>query len=101
MSVPTPRSPTHSSLSLSSHDSTSNSSDDGYYDSDDELALAQQEWDESMQQLQWVVSLVLMPLLGKWLGRKWSGWAYERYLRLGFGREFFLGNVGLGLSFRR
>jgi len=86
---------------MSSNNSAS-SSDDGYYDSDDELALAQQEWDESMHQLQWMVTLILMPLLGKYLGRKWSGWAYERYLRMGLGRKFFMGDLGLGLSlFRR
>ncbi|KDQ09282.1 hypothetical protein BOTBODRAFT_77461, partial [Botryobasidium botryosum FD-172 SS1] len=59
------------------------------YDSDDELALAQQEWDESMHQLQWMVTLILMPLLGKYLGRKWSAWAYDRYLKMGLGRKFF------------
>ncbi|KAF9022956.1 hypothetical protein BDZ89DRAFT_1162994 [Hymenopellis radicata] len=54
-------------------------SDASSYDSD-EYHLAQQEWEESLQQLQQLVSFVLLPVLGKYLGRKWSYWLYARYL---------------------
>jgi hypothetical protein len=49
---------------------------DEYDDSDDdeELRLAQEEWDESVAQLQLLVSVVAMPWFGKWLGRRWSRW---------------------------
>jgi hypothetical protein len=44
-------------------------------DSDDEEhRLAQQEWEESLEQLAQIVSVVLLPFLGKWLGRRWSYW---------------------------
>jgi hypothetical protein len=43
------------------------------YDSED-YRLAQQEWEESLQQLQQLFSLVLLPTLGKFLGRRWSYW---------------------------
>lgn len=46
---------------------------DASYDSDD-YQLAQQEWEESIQQLQQLVSMVLLPVVGKYLGRKWSYW---------------------------
>lgn len=40
----------------------------------DEYQLAQQEWEESIHQLQQLFSIVLLPLLGRYLGRKWSYW---------------------------
>lgn len=57
--------------SISSLDSSPDSSDDGY-DSDEELRLAQQEWEENVRQLQLLVSVVLLPYVGKFLGRKWA-----------------------------
>jgi hypothetical protein len=42
------------------------------YDSDEEYLLAQQEWEESLQQLQQLVAIVLLPIFGKWMGRRWS-----------------------------
>ena len=51
---------------------------DSYFSSDDsddeEYRLAQQEWEESLEQLAQVVSVVLLPFLGRWLGRRWSYW---------------------------
>lgn len=71
----------------SSIDSSSISS----YDSDEEYRLAQEEWEESLEQLKQLVSVVLLPFVGKWMGRRWSHWAFARYLRLGLGKAFFLG----------
>lgn len=95
--------------------SISSGSSDGYYDSDDELDFVrkqqQKEWEEGIEQLQVLVSAVLIPVIGKWLGRRWSGWCeffllfgfwerraksgalpvFDRYLRLGLGKTFFLG----------
>ncbi|KAF8230667.1 hypothetical protein L208DRAFT_1105464, partial [Tricholoma matsutake] len=64
-------------------------SSDTSYDADEDYRLAQQEWEESLQQLHQLLTVVLMPFLGKWLGRRWSYWAYARYLQLGFGKSFF------------
>ncbi|KAF9455028.1 hypothetical protein P691DRAFT_770119 [Macrolepiota fuliginosa MF-IS2] len=61
------------------------------YDSDEEYRLAQEEWEESLQQLKQLVSVVLLPFVGKWMGRRWSHWTFARYLRLGLGRAFFFG----------
>jgi len=77
------------SHSIASLDTTSSAGDE--FDEDEELILAQEEWEESLEQLQQVVSIVLLPFLGKWLGRRWSHWAYARYLRLGLGQSFFWG----------
>jgi hypothetical protein len=48
-------------------------SDDGY-DSEEEYLLAQQEWEESLEQLQQLVSIVIMPFVGRYFGRKLSFW---------------------------
>lgn len=86
-------------------------SEDSYYSDDEEYRLAQQEWEESLNQLQQLVTVVLLPFFGKWLGRRWSYWgelkmfviyninivtnplsqAYDRYLRLGLGKSFIWG----------
>ncbi|PPQ62998.1 hypothetical protein CVT24_006104 [Panaeolus cyanescens] len=62
------------------------------YDSDEEYRLAQEEWEESLRQLQQLFSIVLLPFFGKWLGRRWSHIAYARYLRVGLGKSFFFGD---------
>ncbi|OBZ78800.1 hypothetical protein A0H81_00858 [Grifola frondosa] len=60
-------------LSIDSLDSVSLSSG-GSYDSDEEDRIAEEEWRESLEQLQQLFAIVLMPYLGKWLGRRWSYW---------------------------
>jgi len=98
-----------SAHSLDTLDSLSDSS----LDSDEEAFLAQQEWEESIEQLQKLFSFVFLPMAGKYFGRTFSYWgespstygtggglliilytptAYARYLRLGIGKAFFLGN---------
>jgi len=76
--------------SVASLDSVSISSDTSY-DLDEDERIAEEEWNESLGQLQQLFGIVLLPILGRWLGRKWSYWAYARYLRLGLSRSFFLG----------
>lgn len=104
------------SRSVVSLDSASDAGES--YDSDEDLRLAQEEWEESLEQLQQLVSIVLLPFFGKWLGRRWSHWgmfraiqfiwdqsndltsleAFARYLRLGLGKSFFLGQRSLASS---
>ncbi|KAG9314273.1 hypothetical protein JVU11DRAFT_5061 [Chiua virens] len=66
--------------------------DTASYDTDDEeYRLAQKEWQESLQELQELALVLVLPWLGKFLGRKTSYWLYDRYLHLGLGMSFFLG----------
>jgi hypothetical protein len=58
----------------------SSASSDTSYSSDDEYRLVQQEWQESLAQLHRLVSFVLIPFVGKWLGRRWSYWGEYSYL---------------------
>ncbi|KAJ7487479.1 hypothetical protein B0H11DRAFT_1720676 [Mycena galericulata] len=75
----------------SNADSLDDVSSQASFDSDEDFRLAQQEWEESLHQLQQLVSIVLLPFFGKWLGRRWSQWAYARYLSVGFGKSFLWG----------
>ncbi|KDN50227.1 hypothetical protein RSAG8_01563, partial [Rhizoctonia solani AG-8 WAC10335] len=76
MAHPAPRSSTSVSPASSIDDGRSEIS----YDSEEGQRLAQQEWDESVQQLQLLLTVVVFPFFGKWLGRKWSHTREYRYL---------------------
>ena len=53
---------------------TSDSLSDSSLDLDEDALLAQQEWEESIEQLQKLFSLVLLPMAGKYFGRSFSYW---------------------------
>lgn len=104
-----------STSSISSYPSSMSSSSDVSSDDEDEdeeyeRALIQEEWNESLRQMQMLFSLVLMPFFGRWWGRRWSYWgeskffalpsttklavhrpvlAYERYLAVGLTKKFW------------
>lgn len=62
-----------SSSSFSSSDDDDDSSSTSSYDSELlELQAAEREWEENVRQLQLAVSVLILPTIGKWLGRRWS-----------------------------
>lgn len=63
------------------------------YDSEEEYKLAQEEWEESLRQLQQLFSIVLLPFFGKWLGRRWSHIGLCSLLRSIFGYYSFLDSI--------
>lgn len=91
-SKPTERPPFRHALMPRSETSLDSVSDLSY-DSDEDYRLTQQEWEESMQELQQLALVLLLPWVGKFLGRKTSYWLYDRYKRVGLGRTFFLGDA--------
>lgn len=44
-------------------------------DSDSELSDAQREWEASLEQLQLVLTMIILPFAGKFLGRKFAYWS--------------------------
>ncbi|RLV91629.1 hypothetical protein JA1_003722 [Spathaspora sp. JA1] len=52
-------------------------SDSSFYSSEYSLT-AQEQWEESMQQIQALVSFVIFPLIGKVLGRRFSKIIWRR-----------------------
>ncbi|KAI9653904.1 MAG: hypothetical protein M1831_005589 [Alyxoria varia] len=57
--------------------SSSSSSEDP---SSQSLSDAEREWRESMQQLELLLTMVLIPYLGKYFGRKAAYWGWARYM---------------------
>ncbi|RCI08349.1 hypothetical protein L249_8819 [Ophiocordyceps polyrhachis-furcata BCC 54312] len=41
---------------------------------------AQAEWERSLEQLQLVLTMMLVPWLGKYFGRKFAYWSWARYM---------------------
>ncbi|KAK3325215.1 hypothetical protein B0H66DRAFT_114227 [Apodospora peruviana] len=41
---------------------------------------AQKEWEQSLEQLQLMLTMVLIPFAGKFLGRKFAYWSWTRYM---------------------
>ncbi|KAI5859191.1 hypothetical protein BZA05DRAFT_383619 [Tricharina praecox] len=50
---------------------------DSSLSTDDE---AEAEWQESLQQLELLFSLVVIPFFGKWVGRRCAYWAWTRFM---------------------
>lgn len=44
-------------------------------DSDDELDEAQEEWERSLEQIQMLLTMILIPFAGKYFGRKFAYWS--------------------------
>ncbi|KAJ4360804.1 uncharacterized protein N0V89_001371 [Didymosphaeria variabile] len=55
--------------------STGSSIDDDEYVSD-----AEREWRESLQQIELLLTMVLVPYVGKYFGRKCAYWGWAKYM---------------------
>lgn len=36
--------------------------------------MIQEEWEESMRQLETMLSILILPFFGRWYGRRWAYW---------------------------
>ncbi|KAB5535140.1 hypothetical protein GE09DRAFT_1291290 [Coniochaeta sp. 2T2.1] len=62
-------------------DSLPSDSTDDYSETDSEYESdAQKEWERSLDQLQLLLTMVLVPFVGKYLGRKFAYWSWARYM---------------------
>ncbi|KAF2840150.1 hypothetical protein M501DRAFT_1002441 [Patellaria atrata CBS 101060] len=50
-------------------------------DSEEFRSDAEREWRESLQQLELVLTMVLVPYLGKYFGRKAAYWGWARFMQ--------------------
>lgn len=48
--------------------------------SDEGESDAEREWKESMKQLELLLSMVLVPYLGKYFGRKFAYWGWKQFM---------------------
>ncbi|KAL1916370.1 uncharacterized protein VTP21DRAFT_5987 [Calcarisporiella thermophila] len=49
-------------------------------ESDEEEWNLQREWEENKEQIRIIFTMVVFPFAGKWLGRKFSFWAWAKWL---------------------
>ncbi|KAK5164756.1 uncharacterized protein LTR77_009419 [Saxophila tyrrhenica] len=47
---------------------------------DEEMSDAEREWRESLQQLELLLTMVLVPYLGKYFGRKCAYWGWAKFM---------------------
>jgi hypothetical protein len=57
---------------------------------DEEYAQAQREWEESLQQLELVLSMVIIPYMGKYFGKKFAYWGWKKYMEWQFPVEIVM-----------
>ncbi|KAI0183686.1 hypothetical protein EV127DRAFT_486888 [Xylaria flabelliformis] len=50
------------------------------FDSDEDDYDAQKEWEQSLEQLQLLLTMILVPFAGKYFGRKFAYWSWARYM---------------------
>ncbi|PNY27479.1 Uncharacterized protein TCAP_02605 [Tolypocladium capitatum] len=55
----------------------SSSTSDVYSDADSE---AQAEWERSLEQLQLILTMMVVPWMGKYFGRKFAFWSWAQYM---------------------
>jgi len=60
------------------------STGDIYSDTDSE---AQEEWERSLEQLQLLLTMMVIPFVGKYFGRKFAYWSWGRYMEWMHGVE--------------
>ncbi|KAM0795162.1 hypothetical protein BDR22DRAFT_894411 [Usnea florida] len=81
----TPPSPVPSSSSSSSLDSLPDSAPSDSIDSastsSDYTSDAEKEWKESLQQLELLLTMVLVPYAGKYFGRKCAYWGWAKFMQ--------------------
>ncbi|KAH7136038.1 hypothetical protein B0J11DRAFT_502834 [Dendryphion nanum] len=75
--------------SLPSSPTTSSIDDDEY------ISDAEREWRESLQQLELLLTMVLVPYLGKYFGRKCAYWGWTKYMEWKYPIEIVVTNPTL------
>ncbi|KAL7274244.1 hypothetical protein RUND412_002857 [Rhizina undulata] len=82
--TPTPSTVDNHPIPSPTLDSSISSIDDDESDRGSELSSddgdAEEEWQESLKQLEMLVSLVIVPFFGKWVGRRCAYWAWTRFM---------------------
>jgi hypothetical protein len=74
ISWPAPTRPTDDVSESDASEALSYPSSDASFDSEDHAALIQEEWEESLRQIESVISVILLPFFGKWYGRRVAFW---------------------------
>lgn len=52
----------------------------GVLSSEADSSDAQKEWEESLEQIQLLLTMIVVPFAGKFFGRKFAYWSWARYM---------------------
>ena len=64
--------------------------------SDDALESdAEREWKESLQQLELLMTMVLVPYIGKYFGRKFAYWGWKQFMEWKYPVEIIFTNKAM------
>ncbi|KAI9758942.1 MAG: hypothetical protein M4579_002682 [Chaenotheca gracillima] len=61
-------------------------------DEDDEESDAEREWKESLQQLELLLTMLVVPYLGKYFGRKCAYWSWAKVMQWKYPVEVVITN---------
>jgi hypothetical protein len=59
---------------------------------DEEYSDAEEQWKESIQQLELLLTMVIVPFVGKYLGRKCAYWGWTKFMEWKYPVEVALAN---------
>ncbi|TIA32806.1 hypothetical protein D6C78_07993 [Aureobasidium pullulans] len=90
-----PRAASDSSDELDSLPSTSASTTSISPSEEEWQSDAEREWKESLQQLELLLTMVLVPYLGKYFGRKAAYWGWTKYMEWKYPVHIEITNPGL------
>ncbi|EXJ89865.1 hypothetical protein A1O3_02932 [Capronia epimyces CBS 606.96] len=71
----------------SDSDSDDDTTSEDYSESD-----AEREWKESLQQLELLLTMVIVPYMGKYFGRKFAYWGWKQYMEWNYPVEVVVTN---------
>ncbi|KAK4946007.1 hypothetical protein LTR10_014809 [Elasticomyces elasticus] len=67
-------------------------SDDVTVSEEDYESDAEREWKESLQQLELLLSMVIVPYIGKYFGRKFAFWGWKQFMEWNYPVEIVVTN---------
>ncbi|KAL6704096.1 hypothetical protein ACN47E_008759 [Coniothyrium glycines] len=86
----------HSSSSEADEiDSLPSSSTSSSLDEEEYVSDAEREWRESLQQLELLLTMVMVPYLGKYFGRKAAYWGWAKFMEWKYPVEIVISNPKL------
>ncbi|KAF2009271.1 hypothetical protein BU24DRAFT_86336 [Aaosphaeria arxii CBS 175.79] len=72
--------PTGSSSEADEIDSLPSSATESSLDDDEYISDAEREWRESLQQMELLLTMLIVPYIGKYFGKKCAFWSWAKFM---------------------
>ncbi|KAJ4337943.1 hypothetical protein N0V87_004290 [Didymella glomerata] len=82
----------HASSSEADIDSLPSSSTSSSVDDDEYVSDAEREWRESLQQMELLLTMVMVPYIGKYFGRKFAYYGWAKFMEWKYPVEIVITN---------